>query len=102
MTVVVKSKPGLLVPPSVRRKAGIKTGDQVEFKVTGGVIHIFRKPPIAEEEYTPAQRRAVARELAKGLEDVRKGRTHGPFDTADDAVKFLRKEIKSRKSKLKR
>src|SRR5580658_7709722 len=98
MTLVVKSKPGLLVPPSVRRKAGIKTGDQVEFKVSSGVIQIFRKPPAADEVYTPPQRRALDRELAKGLEDVRNGRTFGPFDTAGDAVKFLRKEIKTRKS----
>src|SRR5579863_4050400 len=102
MTVVVKSKPGLLVPPSVRRKAGIKTGDQVEFEVSGGVIQIVRKPPAANEEYKRARRRAVERELAKGLEDVRRGRTHGPFETADDAIKLLRKEIKNRKSKLKR
>jgi bifunctional DNA-binding transcriptional regulator/antitoxin component of YhaV-PrlF toxin-antitoxin module len=102
MTLVVKSKSVLLVPPSVRRKAGLKPGDQVEFKVSSGVIQIFRKPPIADEEYTPAQRRALDRELAKGLEDVRKGRTYGPFDTADDAIKFLRKEIQPRKSKLKR
>ncbi len=102
MTLVVKSKSGLLVPPSVRRKAGIKPGDQVEFKVSSGVIQIFRKPPIADEEYTPAQRRALDRELAKGLEDVRNGRTYGPFDTAENTIKFLRQEIKARKSKLKR
>jgi hypothetical protein len=60
------------------------------------------KSKSGDDEYTPVQRRALDRELAKGLEDVRKGRTHGPFDTAKDAIKFLRKEIKARKSKLER
>jgi bifunctional DNA-binding transcriptional regulator/antitoxin component of YhaV-PrlF toxin-antitoxin module len=38
----------------VRRRAGIKTGDRVEFKVSGGVINIVPKLPSADDEYTPA------------------------------------------------
>lgn len=33
----------------------------------------------AQEEYTPAQRKAVDRELAKGLLDLEQGRVHGRF-----------------------
>jgi len=40
--------------------------------------------------------------IAKGLEDIRRGRTYGPFDTAEDAIKFLHKEIRARKGKDKR
>jgi hypothetical protein len=31
----------------------------------------------------------IDREIAKGLEDVRKGRTHGPFQSADEAIAYL-------------
>jgi hypothetical protein len=50
--------------------------------------------PSADEEYTPAQRRIVDARLA----EARKGPYHGPFKTADKAIAFLRKEIRSRKA----
>jgi bifunctional DNA-binding transcriptional regulator/antitoxin component of YhaV-PrlF toxin-antitoxin module len=46
---VVVPKAELVVPRSVRRKAGIKTGDQVEFKVFDGVINIIPKPPAPDD-----------------------------------------------------
>jgi bifunctional DNA-binding transcriptional regulator/antitoxin component of YhaV-PrlF toxin-antitoxin module len=39
MTVTVK-KNRLVVPPSVQRKAGIKTGDRLQFEASAGVIKI--------------------------------------------------------------
>jgi bifunctional DNA-binding transcriptional regulator/antitoxin component of YhaV-PrlF toxin-antitoxin module len=102
MTITLKAKSQLVVPPSVQRKARLKAGDRVEFKASPGVITIIGKPSAAaratDDEYTPEQRRIVDREIAKGLEDVRKGRTYGPFDTADEAIQFLRKEIRARKA----
>ena len=92
MTVTVKSKAQLVVPPSVRRQAGIKAGDRLEFKVSGGIINIIPELPSADDEYTPEQRRVIDARL-KG---ARKGPYHGPFETADDALKFLHKEIRSR------
>jgi bifunctional DNA-binding transcriptional regulator/antitoxin component of YhaV-PrlF toxin-antitoxin module len=59
MTVVVKSKDDLVVPRSVRRRAGIKSRDRVEFKVSGGIINIIPELPTANGEYTPAQRRLL-------------------------------------------
>jgi bifunctional DNA-binding transcriptional regulator/antitoxin component of YhaV-PrlF toxin-antitoxin module len=94
MTVVVNNKTGLVVPPSVRRRAGIKNGDQVEFRVSRGVINIIPKPPSADNEYTPAQRRAVDRALAKGLEDIRRGRLQGPFSNHEEFTASLHQEVK--------
>jgi AbrB family looped-hinge helix DNA binding protein len=54
MTVLVKSADELVVPRSVRRKAGIKSGDRVQFKVSGGIINIIPTVPSADDEYTPA------------------------------------------------
>ncbi|MGA2119265.1 MAG: hypothetical protein ABSH56_31495 [Bryobacteraceae bacterium] len=79
MTVTVKNstKNPLVVLPSVRRQAGHKNGQDPEFRVSGGVITILPKLPPADDEYTPAQRRAIDASLA----DVKAGRTFGPFGT---------------------
>ena len=37
------------------------------------------KFPSADDEYTPEQRRKVDAELAKGLQDLKEGRTYGPL-----------------------
>jgi AbrB family looped-hinge helix DNA binding protein len=43
MTVTLKPKAEIIVPKSIRRKAGIKPGDRVEFSVSGRVISIVPK-----------------------------------------------------------
>src|SRR5947207_12214174 len=94
MTVTVKNNAtALVVPSSIRRRAGIKPGDELEFKVSGGIINIIPKLPSADHEYTAAQRRIIDAQLA----EARKGFYHGPFETADAAVTFLRREIRKRK-----
>jgi len=51
MTATVKNnRVGLVVPPSVRRQAGIKAGDRLEFKVSGGIINIIPKLPSADAQ----------------------------------------------------
>jgi AbrB family looped-hinge helix DNA binding protein len=90
MTTTVKDKAGLVVPPSVRRQAGIKAGDRVEFKVSGGVIAILPKLPTAVDEYTPEQRRIITARL----DEAEKGPFYGPF-TAKEAAVFLKKTLKT-------
>ena len=86
-----------MVPPAVRRRAGFKGGDELEFKVSAGVITILPKAPAADQEYTAAQRRVIDHGIAKGLEDIRQGRTHGPFATADEAIAYLKTYARQRK-----
>jgi len=43
VTVRLKPKTEIIVPRSIRRKAGIKAGDRVEFSVSGRVISIIPK-----------------------------------------------------------
>lgn len=69
MTVVVTSKSDLVVPKSVRRKAGIKSGDRVEFMVSGRVIMIRPEPAPAEETFTAEDTAAIEmarREMRQG------------------------------------
>ena len=90
MTITVTDEAGLVVPPSVRRQAGIKTGDRVEFKVSGGVIAIFPKLPAAVNEYTPEQRRMINARL----DEAEKGPFYGPF-SAKEATAFLKETLKA-------
>ena len=96
MTVTVKSRPGITVPSEVQRRAGIKTGDRVKFKVSGSIITIIPELPTADDEYTPEQRRIIDRQLAESLEDIKAGRTAGPFDTADEMIAHMKAELKKR------
>jgi hypothetical protein len=41
MTVTVKNKTPLVVPPSARRQAGLKSGQKIEFKVVGGAASLM-------------------------------------------------------------
>ena len=53
MTVTVNTKAGLVVPASVQRRAGIKNGDRLEFKVSSGTITIV--PAKAAGAYKPTK-----------------------------------------------
>lgn len=94
MTVVVKERTDLVVPPSVRRRAGIKPGDRLEFRVSGGAIHIVRELPSTGEELTGDQRAAVDRRLSAANEDIRRGRVYGPFPTAADLAASVEANIR--------
>jgi len=94
MTVTVKNKSPLVVPPSVRRQAGLKSGQKIEFRVSGGVISIHPKPEAADDEYTPAQRRIVDAQLAEGLIEIGAGDVHGPFSTHKEFIASLHAEAR--------
>lgn len=50
MTVTLKNKkPMIVVPDAVRRRAGLRAGQQIEFKVTGRAITIVPKISSGEE-----------------------------------------------------
>jgi bifunctional DNA-binding transcriptional regulator/antitoxin component of YhaV-PrlF toxin-antitoxin module len=92
MTTVVKDRSQLLVPTSIQKRAGIKLGDKVEFRASGGVITIVPKLPSAADEYTPAQRRVIDARLA----EARKGPSLGPFDTAEEMIAHMKSELRKR------
>jgi len=94
MTVAIKNnnKTPLVVPASVRRTAGFKSGQEIEFKASGGVITILPKLPKADDEYTAAQRRIIDAQL----DAAEKGPFHGPFKNADDMIAYVKGELKKR------
>lgn len=84
-----------MVPPAVRRKAGHRNGEDLEFRVSGGVITILPKPPATDDEYTPAERRAIDRGIAQSEKEYREGKNAGPFATAEEFLADLHRESAS-------
>ena len=88
MTLTLKKSGELMVPPSVRRRAGLKAGYRLEFNTSRGVVTISR----VEDEYTPEQRVLIDARLAEAAEDVKAGRVYGPFATHEEFVASLKAE----------
>jgi len=94
MTVAVKNNNNtpLVVPKAIRRKAGFRSGQELEIKASGGVITIVPKPAAAGNEYTAAERRAVDRGISQSEKEYRAGKHAGPFATADEFLADLHRE----------
>jgi antitoxin component of MazEF toxin-antitoxin module len=99
MTVAVKNKPPVVVPPAALRRAGFTSGQELEVKASDGIITILPKLPV-DDEYTPAERRAIDRGIAASEKDYEEGRSYGPFKTHEALVASLHAEsAKLRKRK---
>lgn len=102
MIVTVKSKTPIVVPSSVRRRAGLKSGDRLEFRVTGRVITIHPNAPESDDEYTLAQRKAIDRGIAQSEKDYAQGKSYGPFESHAEFIASLHKEAAKLRGKKKR
>ena len=74
--VTVKKKYQVVIPAAVRKQARIEVGDLLEAKAERGKIVLIPKS-------------AIDREIAEGLDDIRKGRMYGPFDSAEEMIRSL-------------
>lgn len=81
------------IPNVLRRKVGVGAGDMLEAKVESGKITLTPKSD-AEIEYTREQRRAIDARLAKSLADVKHGLTAGPFETVNETIASMKRELK--------
>ena len=79
--VTVKNKFQIVIPQHVREQMHVEIGDILEAGVENGKI-----------VFTPKS--LIDRHLAEGLEDARKGRTHGPYGSAEEAVSALESRAK--------
>lgn len=82
--VTVKTKYQVTLPTAVRKEARVAVGDVLEAKVEGKKITLTPKS-------------LIDRELALALEDIRNGRTYGPFDSVGALLRSLRQSTKKRK-----
>jgi AbrB family looped-hinge helix DNA binding protein len=81
--VAVKNKFQIVIPRHVREQVHVQIGDLLEAAVENGRI-----------TFTPKS--LVDRHLAEALEDAKRGRTHGPYTTANAAIKALEARVASR------
>jgi len=62
----------LVVPATIRRRAGIRPGDPVEFKAARGLITIIAKEPASKRRtYTPTK--AEIADMAAGRAEIKSG-----------------------------
>jgi AbrB family looped-hinge helix DNA binding protein len=102
MTVTVKGNAPLIVPPSVRRKVGLKSGDKVVFQTSGRVITILPKEESdVDDEYTPAQRKIVDAEIAEGLAEIKRG-DYIEFKSAAELSAWIEAGIAKKRMRKKR
>jgi len=75
--VTIKNKYQVVIPQRVREQVGVRVGDLLEAEADNGKI-----------VFTPKS--IVDRALAEGLDDLKKGRVHGPFASVDEMLAALK------------
>ena len=82
--VKVKAKYQVTLPDVLRRQVRVGVGDLLEAKVENGKITLTPKS-------------LVDRDIADGLEDLRQGRFIGPFKSAKEGIRALRRAARMAK-----
>ncbi|MEK6302376.1 MAG: AbrB/MazE/SpoVT family DNA-binding domain-containing protein [Acidobacteriota bacterium] len=81
--VKVKTKGEVTLPSALRERAGLSVGDLLDARFEKGKITLTPKGLIDQR-------------IEEGLEDIHRGRTYGPFDTADQMIDSLQRNMKER------
>ena len=84
--VKVKAKYQVTLPNSLRQQVRVGVGDVLEAKVRKGRIILTPKS-------------IVDRGIAESFEDFKRGRTYGPFDSAQGAIRSLHSNVKRLRTK---
>ncbi|MGO9268840.1 MAG: AbrB/MazE/SpoVT family DNA-binding domain-containing protein [Terriglobia bacterium] len=87
--VTVKTKYQVVIPQNVREQIGVAVGDTLEARAEKGRI-VFEPKSIVDCA------------IAEGLEDIRKGRVEGPFDTVDEMLASLKGAAKPHRKQSRR
>ncbi len=75
----------VVIPKRIHDQLGLEPGDYLEVELDGDRVVMTPKA-------------FIEKRLAEGLEDMRKGRVHGPFRSVPALVRSLRKTHRSRNS----
>jgi len=74
----------VIIPKKFYDELGLTPGDYLEVEREG-------------EKLVLTPKTLIEKRLAEGLEDIKQGSVHGPFDSAREAIQFLHKSRKSRR-----
>jgi bifunctional DNA-binding transcriptional regulator/antitoxin component of YhaV-PrlF toxin-antitoxin module len=92
MTVTVKNKPPVVVPPAVLRQAGLRRGQELEVTAGEGVITIVPKlSPDEQQDEREIRDPKIRAAIRKGHEEFLAGRTR-PIEEY-----FAKRELRARK-----
>jgi AbrB family looped-hinge helix DNA binding protein len=99
--IKIQKKGQFTIPTAIRSRLGLADGDFVEVSIQATSIVLTPKLvidrskfPNADDEYTPSQRRKVNARLAKSDADIKRGRVHGPFNSAEEMAASIEAGIK--------
>jgi len=81
--VTVKNKFQVVIPQSIRKQVRLDVGDLLEASFENGKITLTPKT-------------VIDRHLAEALEDLDRGRTHGPYHSATEAIAALERKAGKR------
>ncbi len=95
MTLTVKGKTGLVVAPSVQRRAGIRSGDRPEFKVSSRTITIV---PVKPSGYEPTKAELAA--IRKGQAAIVRGNSVGLTDFLNGLTVIVAKPAQKQTAKF--
>ena len=88
--VTIKNKYQIVIPAKVRREARLRVGDYLEASVENGKITL--SPQVVIDRKHLAK---LPKGIREGLEDVYAGRVSGPFNTAEEFIASLKRDVKN-------
>ncbi len=80
----------VVIPKKLHDELGLTPGDYLEVELDKGKLVLTPKTLVDKR---------IGQGIRESFEDFRRGRTHGPFDSAKEATRFLHAEVKGRRSK---
>ncbi len=80
--VTVKSKYQVVIPAAVREQVRIGVGDLLEATAENGRIVLTPKS-------------VIDRRLVEALEDLKAGRVHGPYGSAEELIASLSRNVRA-------
>lgn len=80
----------VVIPKKIHDELGLTPGDYLEVALQKGKVILTPKTLVDKQ---------IEKRLAEGLEDLKQGRTYGPFDSAKDMIRSLRGSKKSKRGR---
>ena len=80
----------VVIPKKIHDELGLTPGDYLEVELQEGKVILTPKTLVDKQ---------IEKRLAEGLEDLKQGRTYGPFDSAKDMIRSLRGSKKSKRAR---
>ena len=80
-----------VIPKKIHDRLGLAPGDYLDVELAQGKVVMTPKAPVAKRFKAELDQR-----LAEGLADFDAGRSHGPFDSAKEAITFLHTKKRKR------